>query len=490
MKRRFFLVFMILLLLTASACWSEGSNRRKESPDILETVKPEKNNEEGDNYSRITNTRMESENLSLLDGMENLNHNFVKYGANIYYRKYHKDSFELGGVNQNYSAIKGAAKEMMCIWPDGTREELFTDRGKGAFYILQNRIYMVENDDYASNIYSVDMKGNDYREYGRGYIRAADEDKNILILELAESAKNAFPDEFHLYILDAASQEIRILKEGINNSCRFLAYEKGRIYFQADIADRQLKDGNGSRNTRKLCSILPDGSDEKILAQVSDAEGYKSDIQKIQIVDGIIFFSYGGYVGSAGAYQGGRIASVRLDGTDFQILAEGYSEGDYVSNRFYVQKTEEDIYIHYNRLFEMMGIDMAAKKMSSKDEIYSSDMPYQSGEGPGVLFTGNPQDYGYGKYDSVYVIPDHKGNIVKIADSIEDRIAHSNNSEQIDITNIKNLAYIDGYLYFTYEMSAFDSTYDAGWREGFRRIKTECYRLKTDDNSLELLYSY
>lgn len=138
----------------------------------------------------------------------------------------------------------------------------------------------------------------------------------------------------------------------------------------------------------------------------------------------------------------------------------------------------------------MMGIDMAAKKMSSKDEIYSSDMPYQSGEGPGVLFTGNPQDYGYGKYDSVYVISDHKGNIVKIADSIEDRIADSNNSEQIDITNIKNLAYIDGYLYFTYQMSVFDSTYDAGRREGFRRIKTECYRLKTDDNSLELLYSY
>lgn len=439
------------------------------------------------NDSRPLSTVKESKDLSLLDEIENLNHNFAKYEGNIYYRQYYKDSFEPGGTNKSYESINGTDKEMMCIGPDGSKKAMFTDQGNGGFYILQSRIYMTEKADDASIIYSVDMNGKNRREYGIGYIRAANEDKNVLIIEITESAKEDFYNDFKLCIVDAVSGEMQPLKMPENKSESFLAYIGGRIYFQQDESAKLAGEDDAPKVTKKLCSILPDGTDEIILAEVSGIARYKWEIQKIQIVDEIIFFSYGGYDGSAGTYQGGGIASVRTDGTDFQIIDEGYSEGNCVSNRFYVQKTEDDMYIHYNNQFEMTGIHMVARKLSS-GELYSSNLPSQSGEGPGVLFTGDIS--GYGEADSVYVILDYTGNIVEICDSIRSKVPNNTCKEQTVTTNIRNLAYMDGYLYFTYEASILDSAFDRGWREGFRRVETASYRLKTADDSLELLFSY
>lgn len=425
--------------------------------------------------------------VSQLEGMENLNRNFVQYGDNIYYRQYSDDSFEQGGTNKNYESIAGTDKEMMCIYPDGSKKAVFTDQGEGAFYILRSGFYMTEKEDAASMIYSVDMQGKNRREYGIGYIRAADEEKNILILERTRGEKEPFFNDTEMAILDASSGEIKLLNLTEYKESSFLAYIDGHIYFQTGESVGLPEDDNQSKITRKLCSVLPDGGDEKVLAEVSGIASYAWEIQKIQIVDEIIFFSYGGYAGSAGAYQGGGIASVRTDGTDFQIIDEGYGEGNCVSNGFYVQKAEDDLYIHYNNQFEMTGIHMVARGLSS-GKLYDSNLPVQAGEETGTLFMGDGLEYG--EAGSVYVIPDHKGIVVEICNSLTDKVGEITDKEQPVFTNIRNLAYIDGYLYFTYEASVPDSAFDRGWREGFRRVETASYRLHTADDRLELLFSY
>lgn len=323
---------------------------------------------------------VQDNNTALLKEMENLNHNYVEYGGSVYYRKYHAGCFELGGVSQSFRAVDGINKEMMCISPDGERKELFTDRGSGAFYIVNDRFYMAINDSIPSTIYSVDMGGNDYEEYGTGYLMAADEDKNLVILELEKA--DSSDTESQIYIIDTISDERTLLK----STCiydSFLAYTDGRIYFQEA---EPVSLASGSLETEiRMYSILPDGTDEKILAQVSDTGNYDVRIRNIQLVDGVIYFSYGGYAGSAGAYQGGAIACVKEDGTGFRIIDQGNTEGNCISDRFFVQKTEDKIYIHYNTQFEMTGIHMVVKELTS-GLTQNSNMPFLSGQGPGVLF--------------------------------------------------------------------------------------------------------
>lgn len=90
----------------------------------------------------------------------------------------------------------------------------------------------------------------------------------------------------------------------------------------------------------------------------------------------------------------------------------------------------------------------------------------------------------------MYAIPDHSGKIIEIAHSLMDKLPDGDGTLQISSQKIRDLAYIAGYLYFTYETSAYDSTYDHGWREGYRRVETASYRLNPVDQSLELLFSY
>ena len=48
----------------------------------------------------------------------------------------------------------------------------------------------------------------------------------------------------------------------------------------------------------------------------------------------------------------------------------------------------------------------------------------------------------------------------------------------------------DGFLYFEAEFNIYDRDSSIGWRDGYRRLQTDVYRLNLHEDVIELLYSY
>lgn len=90
---------------------------------------------------------------------------------------------------------------------------------------------------------------------------------------------------------------------------------------------------------------------------------------------------------------------------------------------------------------------------------------------------------------NVYALADGSGRIVRVAMQIDDRITQRGDGEA-DYIDYKHLYYADGFLYFEVEFNIYDEEYAIGWRDGYRRLQTDVYRLKLDGDVLELLYSY
>ena len=61
---------------------------------------------------------------------------------------------------------------------------------------------------------------------------------------------------------------------------------------------------------------------------------------------------------------------------------------------------------------------------------------------------------------------------------------------EVDRAAYKDLYYADGVLYFRVEYSVYDEDTSIGWRDGYRRLRSDVYRLKTGESAAKLLYSY
>ena len=90
---------------------------------------------------------------------------------------------------------------------------------------------------------------------------------------------------------------------------------------------------------------------------------------------------------------------------------------------------------------------------------------------------------------NVYALED-SGRIVQVATDIDKAIIQREDKEINYSIDYEHLYYADGFLYFEVEYNVYDADYAIGWRDGYRRLQTDVYRLKLDGNEAELLYSY
>ena len=89
----------------------------------------------------------------------------------------------------------------------------------------------------------------------------------------------------------------------------------------------------------------------------------------------------------------------------------------------------------------------------------------------------------------IFAVPDDSGRIVRAAMNLDVHIAEYKDGE-VDRVKYKDLYYADGFLYFTVEYSIYDKDSSIGWRDGYRRLRSDVYRLKTGEGAAKLLYSY
>ena len=443
-----------------------------------------------------------ADDLSLIEDMKYRDSTYAYQDDKVYYRRYHEDSFEETALWGNYYFTPETRKEIVCIDSDGKETELFADAGYGKIYLLHDRFYMTdaelrEKDGILCRyrrLYSVDMQGNDRIDYGDGEILVIDREKKILIFEVRK--EDVF--QYCYYILNYETGEQKPLNLDINDddSVYIKFYQDGWLYYE------KFKGGNAM--VSHLCAVSLEGEQKEILALTSDINQRQKRYETIQCieVDGDrIYFIFGGHDGSANVFQGGMLISVKSDGTDYKALSAG-GEAFYLCHKngktlVYFEppymEIEDPDNRHYIWLWDVdAGICCPSEFSRNILYAYYTEMDlvrWNSGDKETLCETMKYDESGEEKTTNIYAIPDDSGKIVRVAMNLEDYIPKWEN-EEIDLIQYEDLYYADGFLYFTAEYSAYDEETAIGWRDGYRRLRSDVYRLKVGENAACMLYSY
>lgn len=439
-----------------------------------------------------------ADDLSLLESLKYTGGTYAYQDGNVYYRRYHEDSYEEAALWGDYAALPGFRKEIVCIDPDGREKVLFTDEGYGDIYLINDRFYMTgweagENGEGAKaerRLYSVDMQGNDRIDYGEGSIFAIDRVRNILILMIWEEDDTPFGGYFY-YAMDVETGE-RTRIELNGSYITAMTYRDGWFYYVTSDED-----------VRRLCAVSLEGEKREIIALTSDANrqqySYRESILQLEVDGDRIYFIWGGYDGTASVFQGGRLISIRLDGTDYKAV-------DTEWDTFYLSHVNEKTLIYYpchyhsfpadpNIEYDMYVWDI------EEDKCFFSDFPREIFEGycaqAALTRRYDPKAqgaltewriYGDDPQTNIYAVPDDSGRIIRLVMDLESCYAKWQ-GEESDV-KYGDWYYADGFLYFCVEYRVYDRESSVGWRDGYRRLRTEGYRLKIGENAAQMLYSF
>lgn len=435
-----------------------------------------------------------TDDLSLLAQSDRMSHQYAYRDGKVYYRRYRGDSFESSSYtdeNYSYQPISGAEKEMVCIDREGVQTALFTDQGRGDFYLIGDRFYMTD-----SVIYSVDRNGQDRVDYGKGEILAADESENILILELWEDGHDLWRPDYCVLDCDTGVctsllSETYHAKDEEDGFWSFEAYQDEWVY----VSFCRWKGEDRPYNETTLYAATLNGEWNEVITLDSDMS-YGESVIRLQVLGDRLFFLWGGYDGSAVWYQGGKLVTVRRDGTDYRSMEQGRNDF-YPADGFYLRQDGEKIWVYYIDFYRITEPTADAEEDTYVVTVwdvdtgirYPSDMPacavaktYRYD-----LFMDDIYLNGRGGYH-VMALSDQTGRIVRVANDLDARIeegAADRYGENASL-EFRDLYYRDGYLYFKAEYSRW-----GGWEEGgWLRLGTECYRLKSGEDKAELLYAY
>lgn len=439
-----------------------------------------------------------TDDLSLLEQMGQTDCSYARRDGNVYYRQYHEDSYEEGALWGFYQATVGTDKEIVCVNADGEKTVLFNDQGSGDIYLIGNRFYMtevvvekVEDMEWThTKVYSVDMQGRDRVDYGEnGSVCFVDLDKNCIVMQFyrEDSREKVYT------VLNTVNGEVIELPLDTDNNCFFWDYHDGWCYFEEDSGD----------GICRIVAVSLEGKRREIIALMSDRTteeyGYRESVCDLRVEGERIYIVFGGYAGSGNFYQGGRILTTRLDGSDYRAV-------DCSADYYYVRQEQGRplVYFpHYRYDDGEQAADSEADYETTvwdvvKNITYPCDFPVQLIDSldnkmsiEGLAGISNPvcvYRRSTGGTD-FYALPDDSGTIVKVAMRIDEDIVQREDGQEYEI-DYQHLYYADGYLYFEAEFNVYDSEYAIGWRDGYRRIQTDVYRRRLVDGEMELLYSY
>ncbi len=438
------------------------------------------------------------DDLSLLEDLKYTDSTYVYQDGKVYYRRYHEDSYEEAALWGMYEPIAETGKEIVCIDSDGIETELFADEGYGDIYLINNRFYMTDGRLREENgmvyvetqLYSVDMQGRDRIDYGNGEILAIDQERKRIILQIREQ------DDTCYYAMNyETGEKKRVLTESDDAYIHIRAYRDGWIYYETYPV--------GDAAVSRLCAVSLEGECREILALTSSnyvEYRYCETIGRVEVDENRIYFIYGGYGGSAVVFQGGKLISVKHDGTDYKAVEtsedffylcheNGKTLVYFINDRLSV----EDPRKNYNALVWDVDADLCYVSEFPQNILYEYDsqMP--------LLWRSYPADIGAlceltryepekeGNRTNVYAIPDDSGKIVKVAMDLGNYIPQGETEEPGEI---RELYYADGFLYFTVEYRVYDKETSIGWRDGYRRLHSDVYRLKMGESVAQMLYSY
>ncbi len=393
---------------------------------------------------------------------------YVSYNGYVYYRQYTADSYASEGLMGTYETIIGSKKNMIRMSEDGTTEIAFSDNGEGNIYIYKDRMYLVKSDeDYVTNVYAVDLDGSNEQILGKGWIKGIDEDTGTLVCVLANEK-----DTYQLHWIDGVTGVIKEYDLAVPCS-EFLSLKDGVIYYSGEVEFESSQLGE-----IKLCCVNVDGTNEKLLADTK-ADLYEygdrgTVVPCIQFVGNTIYFAYGAYGGTGNFYQGGKIAKVEKDGSEFAVLIGATEvEEDLVDEIFYVSSDNNEETLYYSQGTENK-VGFVLNLITG--EVEETDFPIYA-EGKPFEYKGGFSIYLNASSKMTTWIPFVDYNYLELV-------------EEADYYTVKDIELCDNWIYYRLEANKKDPEASIGWRDGFRRLKTKVIREKIDGETVEILFEY
>ena len=358
----------------------------------------------------------------ILTGFDDSGSAHPTYANETYAWEYTTNSLKTAALFANYDYVTCDANQLVKTDANGKRTVIYQGNGYGNLWIVNERMYLYRNNSKENKereLFSLNMQGKDEHAYGDYEVHAV-YDKYLVLTN---------SEETEIHVMDTETEDILLLE----TDAQYLYTDDDTVYFTEHPKDTD--------EHIVLASVKLDATERCRLADVR-----KEDVNQIiqtsanlyincvQAVQDTVYFSCGTYGGSASVYQGGVLAKVKKDGSNFKVLGEA-------PINFTVYETGE--IMKYGRI----------------------NQPFQDDNGNIWIYKNNARE--------------------KLIVNGEDYNRRSTVDEYVDIRNVDVQKDV---VYFSVNYSVPDESVSIGWRTGYRLQSSVYYRKNLKTGISEKLY--
>ena len=358
----------------------------------------------------------------ILTGFDDSGSAHPTYANETYAWEYTTNSLKTAALFANYDYVTCDANQLVKTDANGKRTVIYQGNGYGNIWIVNERMYLYRNNSKENKereLFSLNMQGKDEHAYGDYEVHAV-HDKYLVLTN---------SEETEIHVMDTETEDILLLE----TDAQYLYTDDDTVYFTEHPKDTD--------EHIVLASVKLDATERCRLADVR-----KEDVNQIiqtsanlyincvQAVQDTVYFSCGTYGGSASVYQGGVLAKVKKDGSNFKVLGEA-------PINFTVYETGE--IMKYGRI----------------------NKPFQDDNGNIWIYRNNARE--------------------KLIVNGEDYYRRSTVDEYVDIRNVDVQKDV---VYFSVNYSVPDESVSIGWRTGYRLQSSVYYRKNLKTGISEKLY--
>ncbi len=358
----------------------------------------------------------------ILTGFDDSGSAHPTYANETYAWEYTKNSLKTAALFANYDYVTCDANQLVKTDANGKRTVIYQGNGYGNLWIVNERMYLYRNNSKENKereLFSLNMQGKDEHAYGDYEVHAV-YDKYLVLTN---------SEETEIYVMNTEAGKIQLLEK----DAQYLYTDGDTVYFteHPKDTDKHIVLASVKLDATERCRLADVRKEDVNQIIQTSANLY---INCVQAVQDTVYFSCGTYGGSASVYQGGVLAKVKKDGSNFKVLGEA-------PINFTVYESGE--IMKYGRI----------------------NQPFQDDNGNIWIYRNNARE--------------------KLVVNGEDYYRRSTVDEYVDIRNVDVQKDV---VYFSVNYSVPDESVSIGWRTGYRLQSSVYYRKNLKTGISEKLY--
>lgn len=435
-----------------------------------------------------------SYDLTNLPPMEN--EMYAEWEGKIYYRQYSDEDMGENTRGGYFGAVPGAKKELMCMSPDGSVEQVGVDYGYDGMYIVEGRIYSqkrkAQGEGWTAGVYSCALDGSDVKEYASDEVLGVKGDRVICTLGVyGISWIDGKDGQEHVLIPD---------KEQDYGPKYLGATDKEVFFSRCTWNEETMESGVGlysvdDKGKVRCLRIFTeqaylDYMEPRIGEYITYINVSSPFITSFQILGDELYFSVGTDNGTGHSYSGSMIVCMNTDGSNCKFL--GASPAAY----FYLYDDGLNRSLYCSPFKD-------GKAVISKGTVLKGEAP------PDLTIRPREKEHRYGDWayeepqvwpdadgrDSILAYPDTSGVCYVLLSAEESEkigiaTACENNADMMRQT-IRQIEYLEERLFFTVTDLIHRENLDSPqWGYGYERGKSVCYCKNLESGEIRALYEY